>query len=100
MEEEDGDVRVPMEWEFDGGVKVLDLVEEKNGDVRVPMDLVEEKNGGAKVLDLVEEKNGDVRVPVEEFKLRFLVTVVSSVGGSDEAKSFGSSASLLGAIPS
>jgi hypothetical protein len=71
MEEEDGDVRVPMEWEVDGGVKVL-----------------------------VEEKNGDVRVPVEEFKLRFLVTVVSSVGGSDEAMSFGSSASLLGAIPS
>jgi hypothetical protein len=60
MEEEDGDVRVPMEWEVDGGV----------------------------------------RVPVEEFKLRFLVTVVSSVGGSDEATSFGSSASLLGAIPS
>jgi hypothetical protein len=22
MEEEDGDVRVPMEWEVDGGVKV------------------------------------------------------------------------------
>jgi hypothetical protein len=49
---------------------------------------------------MMEEEDGDVRVPMEEFKLRFLVTVVSSIGGSDEAMSFGSSASLLGAIPS
>ncbi|MCI51646.1 hypothetical protein A2U01_0072890, partial [Trifolium medium] len=55
-------------------------------------------DGGVRVS--VEEKDADVRVPVEEFKLRFLVADVSSAGGSDKATSFGSSASLLGVIPS
>ncbi|PNX96939.1 hypothetical protein L195_g020156 [Trifolium pratense] len=48
----------------------------------------------------VKEDDGGVRVPLEEeFKHRFLVEVVSSISEFDEAASFGSPMSLLGAIP-
>jgi hypothetical protein len=45
-----------------------------------------------------EDGDGEIRVLVEEFKHRILVAVISSIGGSDKAVSFGSSLSLLSGV--